>query len=182
MHLLRIARRIARICVTALAVVAMVAVAGMMLTITYDVVARSLFRAPTDWAYPLNALGVLCVTALPVPYLYLHHGHIAMDLIHRTLPMRWQTAANAVTTLAVVAFGVVVALTAALSLPVAVDAGLTGSGTFNIPFWIHDLVLIVSGSFLAVVAMLFPVVRSGSAPAAAPTKNDTPTTEDEVSR
>lgn len=152
-------RSIVRTCARALAVVAMLSVAGMMLTISYDVFARFAFRAPTDWAYPLNALGVLCVTALPVPYLYLDRGHIAMDLIHRKLPPRLQAAANIVTAVAVGVFGGIVAVTAALSLPIALDAGLTGQGTFNIPFWIHDAVLIVSGSFLLLVAALFPDLR-----------------------
>lgn len=196
---LHAARRIVRTCARILAVIAMISVAGMMLTISYDVFARFAFRAPTDWAYPLNALGVLCVTALPVPYLYLERGHIAMDLIHRTLPRQLQTAANIVTAVAVGAFGAIVAVTAASSLPIAVDAGLTGTGTFNIPFWIHDAVLIVSGGFLLLVAALFPNMRGsdpvtspeGVPPAASTTDESTPgpglatdarTTEDEVQR
>lgn len=159
MHVLHTVRNIVRRCALALAVVAMICVAGMMLTISYDVIARAAFRAPTDWAYPLNALAVLCVTALPAPYLYLERGHIAMDLIHRGLPRRLQKAANIVTAAAVGGFGAIMALTASLSLPVVLEAGLTGTGTFNIPFWIHDTVLVVSGGFLLLVALLFPDMR-----------------------
>lgn len=156
MHSLNIVRRVVHKCVHALAIVAMVGIGGMMLTISYDVLARFAFAAPTDWAYPLNALGVLSITVLTVPYLYLEGQHIAMDLVHRALPARLRAATDVVTAVATGVFGLVIAITGTRSLVLAIDTGLTGSGTFNIPFWVHDAVLVTSGAFLALVAALFP--------------------------
>jgi len=50
-------------------------------------------------------------------------------------------------------------------MTVAYAGGLTGAGTFNIPLWVPDFVLFVSGLFLVLVALLFP---------AAPPEADTP--------
>ena len=156
MNVLAVIRTVLRKCVLALAVVTMLGIGVMMLTITYDVFARYLFAAPTDWAYPLNALGVLSVTALAVPYLYVERAHIAMDLLHRSMPPAARRAADAVTAVATGLLGVVIVVTAWQSMIIAIDTGLTGSGTFNIPFWIHDGVLVVSGVFLVLVAAVFP--------------------------
>jgi TRAP-type C4-dicarboxylate transport system permease small subunit len=152
-----------------MAVVAMVVVAVMMLTITYDVAARYLFAAPTDWAYPLNSTGVLVATVLAVPHLYATGGHISMDLLHRALPAAGRRAADIVTTAATAFLGLVLAVTAFHSMTVAYAGGLTGAGTFNIPLWVPDAILCVSGVFLVLVALLFPATPPDStAPAAVP--------------
>jgi len=156
-------------CTRAMAVGAMVVVGLMMLTISYDVVARYAFAAPTDWAYPLNAAGVLTATALAVPYLYAGGHHISMDLLHRALPDRWRRAADAVTAAATVFLGLVLTATAFRSMTVAYAGGLTGAGTFNIPLWVPDTVLVLAGVFLILVALLFPASRPDeSSPAPVP--------------
>ena len=152
----------------AMAVLAMVAIGLMMLTITYDVLARSIARAPTDWAYPLNAVGVLMVTALALPYLYATGHHISMDLVYRALPRPQRRAADVVTAVAAAFLGVVLAVTAYRSMAVAWTAGLTGSGTFAIPLWIPDAVLCLAGVFLVLVAVLFPPGPTDDGTAALP--------------
>jgi TRAP-type C4-dicarboxylate transport system permease small subunit len=152
-----------------MAVVAMVAVGMMMLTITYDVVVRFAFAAPTDWAYPLNSTGVLVATMLAVPHLYATGHHISMDLLHRALSERARRAADVVTTVATAFLGLVLAITGFRSMTVAFAGGLTGAGTFNIPLWVPDAVLTVSGVFLVLVALLFPAAPpEATAPAAVP--------------
>jgi C4-dicarboxylate transporter, DctQ subunit len=150
------ARRGVLVCTRAMAAVAMAAIGLMMLTITYDVLVRYLFAAPTDWAYPLNSAGVLTATALAVPHLYATGHHISMDLVHRALPWRWRRVADLVTIAATAFLGLVLAVTAFRSMTVAYAGGLTGAGTFNIPLWVPDAVLFVSGVFLVLVALLFP--------------------------
>jgi C4-dicarboxylate transporter, DctQ subunit len=163
------ARRAVLACTHAMAVVAMVVIGLMMLTITYDVAARFLFAAPTDWAYPLNSAGVLVVTALAVPHLYATGHHISMDLLHRALPARWRRVADVVTSVVTAFLGLVLAITAFRSMAVAYGGGLTGAGTFNIPLWVPDAVLGVTGVFLVLVALLFPAAGPDTgAPAAVP--------------
>ncbi len=167
--MLSAARRAVLACTRAMVVVAIVAVAVMMLTITYDVVMRYVFLAPTDWAYPLNSAGVLVATMLAVPHLYATGHHISMDLLHRALPPGARKAADVVTTVATAFLGVVLAITAFRSVTVAWSGGLIGAGTFNIPLWVLDAVLLVSGVFLVLVALLFPATPpDAQAPAAVP--------------
>ena len=161
-------RRAVLACTTAMAAAAMVIVGLMMLTITYDVAMRYLFAAPTDWAYPLNSTGVLVATMLAVPHLYATGSHISMDLLHRALPQRARKAADVVTTVATALLGLVLAITAFRSMAVALAGGLTGAGTFNIPLWVPDAVLGVSGVFLVLAALLFPATPVEPAAAEAP--------------
>jgi TRAP-type C4-dicarboxylate transport system permease small subunit len=156
-------------CTRAMAVVAMVIVGLMMLTITYDVAARYLFAAPTDWAYPLNSTGVLVATMLAVPHLYATGHHISMDLLYRAMPERARRAADVVTTVATAFLGLVLAATSSYSTIVAFAGGLTGAGTFNIPLWVPDAVLTISGVFLVLVALLFPAAPAEAAPSEAET-------------
>jgi TRAP-type C4-dicarboxylate transport system permease small subunit len=150
------ARRVVLACTWAMAVVAMAVIGLMMLTITYDVLARFLFAAPTDWAYPLNSVGVLVATTLAVPYLWATGNHIAMDLVHRAMPPGARRAADIVTTVATCFLGLVLAVTAFRSMTVAIAGGLTGAGTFNIPLWLPDAILCLTGVFLVLAALLFP--------------------------
>lgn len=155
MNALHSVRRAVLACTVGMAVIAMAVIGLMMLTITYDVVMRFAFAAPTDWAFPLNSAGVLVSTALAVPYLYARQQHISMDLVHRALSPRLRFACDVITAVATVFLGVVLAVTSFRSMSVAVTGGLTGSGTFNIPLWIPDAVLGLTGVFLALVAGLF---------------------------
>jgi TRAP-type C4-dicarboxylate transport system permease small subunit len=161
-------RRAVLACTASMAVIAMAVVGLMMLTITYDVVARFAFTAPTDWAYPLNAAGVLVATALAVPHLYATGHHISMDLLHRALKPGLRRLADGVTAAATGFLGAVLAVTAFRSMTVAFAGGLTGAGTFNIPLWIPDAVLFVTGVFLVLVALLFPPSPADTGPAAVP--------------
>lgn len=171
-------RKVVLACALALAVVAMAVVGLMMLTITYDVIVRFVLSAPTDWAYPLNAAGVLVATSLAIPYFYAQGQHISMDLVHRALPAGLRRAADLVTAGATAFLGVVLAVTAFRSMTVAVEGGLTGSGTFSIPLWVPDAVLFLSGVLLAVVAVLFPPgAAQGGAEDPPPPAEDAPSTE-----
>jgi TRAP-type C4-dicarboxylate transport system permease small subunit len=161
-------RRVVLGCTRAMAVAAMAVIALMMVTITYDVLARFLLAAPTDWAYPLNSAGVLVATMLAVPHLWATGRHIAMDLVHRALPPAARRVADAVTALAGCFLGVVLAVSAIRSTVVDAATGLTGAGTFGVPFWIPDAVLALSGVFLVLAALLYPPAPPDAPPAAVP--------------
>lgn len=143
-------------CTAILATVAMAVLAVMMLAIGYDVFARSVLKEPTDWAYPLNALGVLSTTTLAMPYLYARKQHIAMDLLYSHFSRRGRLTSQICTAVVTALFGLLLTFAGFRSMTVAVTGGLTGSGTFSIPLWIADAMLTVSGAFLVVVAVLFP--------------------------
>jgi C4-dicarboxylate transporter, DctQ subunit len=167
-------RRAVLACTRAMVAVAMVVVGLMMLTITYDVLMRYVLAAPTDWAYPLNSVGVLVATMLAVPHLYATGHHISMDLLYRALPERMRRAADVVTTAATAFLGLVLAIAGFRSMTVAYAGGLTGAGTFNIPLWVPDAVLTVSGVFLVLVALLFPAAVPEAEPGEAEALTEAP--------
>lgn len=161
-------RRAVLACTGAMAAVAMAVIGLMMLTICVDVVLRFALSAPTDWAYPLNAAGVLVSTSLAIPHLYATGHHISMDLLHRALSPPLRRAADLTVSAATAFLGIVVAITAGRSSLVALEGGLTGAGTFNIPLWIPDAVLCLTGVFLVLVAVLFPPGPTDDGVAAVP--------------
>lgn|SRR5690606_7120679 len=179
MTFIDILRTVLRRVSLALAAVAVVVIAGMMLTITYDVVMRFAFAAPTDWAYPINAIGVLGSTMLALPYLYVRRQHIAMDLVHRSMPRTARRTADLVTAAATVLFGLLLAVSAWRAFVVSIEGGMTGSGTFNIPYWVAHATLVITGVMLALVALVFPptVPSDDEKPAAAPPAADDVTSE-----
>ncbi|MCI2416844.1 TRAP transporter small permease [Saccharopolyspora sp. K220] len=170
--MLSTARRMVLAGSLAMAVVAMALAGLMMLTISYDVLVRYAFAAPTDWAYPLNSGAVLGLTVLAMPYLYATGHHISMDLVHRALSPRWQRVAGVVTAVATALFGLVLAVTGFQSVALSYSHGLTGAGTFSVPLWIPDAVLAVSGTFLVLVALLFPPGGEPDPTASGPSAQD----------
>ena len=72
---------------------------GMLLTTSYEVIARYFFNAPTVWAHQtVMILGGVFV-ALSWGWVHLHHGHVNMDILLRRLPPRGQAIVNVVCSL-----------------------------------------------------------------------------------
>lgn len=75
-----------------LALVAAVALGAMSLWISYDVVARYVFAAPTIWAGDLAEYTLLAATFLGGPWLVRRNGHIAVEVAVERLPHSAQLA------------------------------------------------------------------------------------------
>ncbi|WP_314177697.1 TRAP transporter small permease [Streptomyces winkii] len=174
MNALNTLRKYLLACSTGMAVVAMAVIGLMTVTITYDVVVRFAFSAPTDWAYPLNSAGVLASTSLAVPYFYAKGAHISMDLVHRAMAPGLRRASDLVAAGATAFVGLVLCVTAFRATTVAIDSGLTGSGTFSIPLWVPDALLSLTGAVLVLVAVLFPPGGPSSTSDAAGTGTSAP--------
>ena len=74
--------------------IAMVMLAGLIVDMLYEVVARRVFSSPTLWAYDvaymLNGLGFI----LAAGYTLRHNGHIRIDFLATRLPPRLQDWIN----------------------------------------------------------------------------------------
>ena len=69
---------------------------GMILSTSYEVVARYFFNAPTVWAHQtVMILGGVFVT-LSWGWVLLHHAHVAMDILSKRLSPRKQAIAYVV--------------------------------------------------------------------------------------
>jgi TRAP-type mannitol/chloroaromatic compound transport system permease small subunit len=71
----------------------------MMFIMTYEVVARYLFKRPTIWAMESTQYLFLATTALGGAYVLLHGGHVNVSILYARLSTRTQAIVDAVTSL-----------------------------------------------------------------------------------
>lgn len=139
-----------------LRIAAGVVIVLMMATTVYDVVMRYLFAKPTDWAFTLNAAGILVATFFAVPHLAAVHGHIEMDLLHRKLRSRIRAVADVVGNLVTLTFGILLAWLGYRATYGAYLDGLYTSGNFALPMWVLYVMVYIGGLGLGLVIILSP--------------------------
>ncbi len=64
--------------------------------LTYEVVSRYLFNAPTIWAFDLSYMLYGSHFMLGATYCLLKKGHIRTDLLYELFPVKWQGRVDAV--------------------------------------------------------------------------------------
>jgi TRAP-type mannitol/chloroaromatic compound transport system permease small subunit len=67
----------------------------LMLAMVYEVVARKLFIAPTDWAYDVSRMVSGGMFMIGAAYALMRGVHIRADFIYRTWPDRYQALVDA---------------------------------------------------------------------------------------
>ena len=77
-----------------LGAITMVMTAVLIVVMSYEMVVRRGFDAPTLWAFDISYMlsGIIFVAA--VPYALLHNEHVRIDFMSSRLPIRAQHAAN----------------------------------------------------------------------------------------
>ncbi|MBB5319965.1 TRAP transporter small permease subunit [Marinobacter oulmenensis] len=100
----------------------------MVAVISYEVVARYFFDAPTVWAMELSTLLFGPYFLLAGPYLLHTAGHVNVDILHSRLPKRTASGLDCLT------YGLIVVVSAVFiyqSLPVAMNAYNSGETSFT---------------------------------------------------
>ena len=69
----------------------------VMLIISYEVIMRYFFRAPTIWAWDINVQLLAVILLFGGGYLLLHNGHVRVDVLYSRLPERWKTILDLIT-------------------------------------------------------------------------------------
>lgn len=122
----------------------------MAFWISYDVLMRKIFNAPTIWASDLSEYGLLWATFLGTGWLVREGGHVEIDILTSRLNLRWQHV-----------FGVIGALIAAGSsavmlwqgIDLTIDAlvrGQTMARTWNVPRWLVWSIIPIGSFFLTI--------------------------------
>lgn len=96
----------------------------LMLTITYEVVCRYAFNAPTVWAYDMAYMVGGSMMALGMGYVLKEQGHVRVDILYDRFPPRLKLLIDLVMTLAL--FFPIVGLLAYLSWEYALLAWVRG--------------------------------------------------------
>lgn len=63
---------------------------AMILFLTYEVMARYGFNAPTQWAHVMTRMFMGALIALGWGWVHLHRGHVSIDVLYRHLSPRAQ--------------------------------------------------------------------------------------------
>jgi TRAP-type mannitol/chloroaromatic compound transport system permease small subunit len=67
----------------------------LVVGLTYEVIARYVFNAPTIWAYELSYMLYGSHFMLGATYCLLKKGHIRTDLLYELFPVKWQGRVDA---------------------------------------------------------------------------------------
>lgn len=133
-----------------LALIAAVSLGAMGLWISYDVVARYLFAAPTVWAGDLAEYTLLVATFFGGPWLVRHNGHITVEVAIERLPRRTRATLRCIVfALAAIAC----ALFAWFALTKTVqfyDLGRVAPKSWEIPLWLPYASMPLGAALMAV--------------------------------
>lgn len=62
---------------------------GIIIVISYEIVARSFFNAPTSWYLEVASLLGSCVATLAAAYVLQEEAHLGVDFVVERLPPKW---------------------------------------------------------------------------------------------
>lgn len=136
--------------VTSLAIIAGLAIWGIVFAILADVIARQFGLPGTKHTYALIEYGLLVITILGSPWLIRSKGHIYVEIIFQALPARFQIALA--TSIYLICMSVCLLL-CAYSLGEVISAfqrGVMETRSFDIPRWIPMSVFPLGFSIMAI--------------------------------
>ncbi|MEM1345077.1 MAG: TRAP transporter small permease [Pseudomonadota bacterium] len=128
------------------------AAAGAMLT--YEVVARYFFTAPTIWAAELSQLCLIWGTLLAMAWALDARRHIAVDAVAGLLPDGLRRITEAAAMLAVAAFSAVVAWHGYAIFATSFARGRTTGSMLDLPAWLTELAVPLGFGLLGVQALI----------------------------
>ncbi len=130
--------------------VLLVAVGGL---ISYEVVARYLFNAPTTWILDVSIYLTMWATFLAVGHTLRAGAHIRMDLYVRRLAPRVRRRTDVIVALVALAFSALLTWQGLQSIADAVRLGEVTLSTIRVPLWV-PLAAIPTGGLILVAGWL----------------------------
>ncbi len=134
------------------AAAALFAATGAMLT--YEVIARYFFTAPTIWAAELSQLCLIWGSLIAMAWALGAKRHIAVDALALLLPPRARARAEAAAMLAVAAFAAVVAWHGWAIFADSWERGRTTGSMLDLPAWVGELSVPVGFALLCLQALI----------------------------
>ncbi|MEM6421516.1 MAG: TRAP transporter small permease subunit [Pseudomonadota bacterium] len=126
--------------------------AGGMLT--YEVVARYFFIAPTIWAAELSQMALIWGTLIAMPWALAARRHIAVDALVQRLPFGLRRLAEMIAMAAVAAFAAVTGVYGFRIFWDSFERGRTTGSMLDLPLWLTELALPVGFALLFVQALI----------------------------
>jgi TRAP-type C4-dicarboxylate transport system permease small subunit len=146
--------------VAACAGISAIALGLMALWVTYDVVARYLLQAPTDWAGDLAEYALLWATFLGSPWLVRRNGHIMVELmVDRLSPSARDRVLRASWIIAALACGIF-AYQAGLKTLFFYETGRVVSKSWEIPLFVPYLAMPIGMALMTIECLRMAVART----------------------
>ncbi len=132
--------------------------------ISYEVVARYVFNAPTIWSEEMSRFAQIWATYLAAAYVLRHRGLIAITVLTERLGARGQRAAEAFSLLAILVFASVTIVYGAGIARESWEIGRATSTMLAVPKWMTESAIPVGVGLLAAQALveLIRLAVSGS--------------------
>lgn len=130
-----------------------VGIVAMTMLLTYEVVARYVFRAPTHWTSDVATTVMIWLTFLAMGYC-LRDGHmIRITAVIGQLPPAGRKAAEALSLVAILGFSIFVLWVATGSMLDSIVFGRRQPSMLRMPTWIAELPIILGFAILALQAL-----------------------------
>lgn len=139
--------------VTAGGVLSGIGILGIAGVMTWEVVARYLFNAPTSWALEVVSYLLVASASLGSAYTLRHNGHVAVDVVVQMCPPIVQRVLRALTHAAIAAFALVLIVYGAEQVRHAYRLGEISLTPLAMKMWIPSAVVPLGGLLLLLQAL-----------------------------
>ncbi|MEL6266996.1 MAG: TRAP transporter small permease [Pseudomonadota bacterium] len=143
-----------RMLTTALAWVAALMLAATGVMLTYEVVARYFFTAPTIWAAELSQLFLIWASLIAMPWLLAARRHIAVDAAVGLLPPPARRVTETIAMTVVAAFAGVTAVYGGWIFYDSFERGRTSGTMLDLPAALTEAAMPLGMGLLAVQALI----------------------------
>jgi TRAP-type C4-dicarboxylate transport system permease small subunit len=147
--------RLIRYCEDGFLIVLLGAMIGLAVT---QIVLRNLFDSGLSWADPLLRLLVLWVGLAGAMVATRQDRHIAIDVLTRYLPPRWQLAAQVIVDLFAALVSAIVAYHAGRLVIMDKEAGAVAFAA--VPVWICELIIPLAFGVIAMRYLVFTITHA----------------------
>jgi len=132
----------------ALGVVGAGILVSMLLLISANVLMRYVFNSPIPWADQMATYGLVYVTFIGAPRVLARRGHVAVDILHASLPARQQRLLRVAIDVVGMVYCLLFLLLASKELSGLVVRGAEFSDAVTVPQWIVYAVIPVGAGLL----------------------------------
>ena len=130
------------------------AIVGMGITVTYEIIARYLFNAPTTWAQEISIFFLLALALLGLAPTLAADEHIRIDLLTRKLPRPVQRWLQIATLAAIAVYAAIAAVGGFEIVRQSLRFGRKSLTLLEVPVWIPQTLLPVGMALLALTAVI----------------------------
>lgn len=139
---------------TALAWIAALLFTGSGVMLTYEVLARYFFTAPTVWAAELSQLCLIWGSLIAMAWALGARRHISVDAVVRLFPAGVRRASETFAMLAVAAFSAMVTWKGWTIFYDSFERGRTTGSMLDLPTWVSELAVPVGFALLLIQALI----------------------------